>query len=510
MAAKTAFKPTVRGRWSRRLSGLARLGRSWLGRPGKPEHGERHEGSQGDAEERTREHVERVVHAEIDPRQGDRGRDAESVGTRAGADDGDGGSGGESRSSVTGGERGVVGDRDQRLEARLGVGWAGTPEQILDRGDGERRSERGDSSGEEGERRPPAPEVAAQAEADQEQTLHPPGGEQDEESRRHGLLQGGSGADHGLIDLDELGEHRAREANRARPLLVVNGRASGIDDPGRTATELKSILDELNASAEATITSNEADLFEALRGAVATRRRVILVGGDGSLHDAANAALGKLPELALVPAGRANNIARALGVPPDRPRALAIAALAPARPLDVLRVETPERTMFAVEGVSAGFQAQARSGYEAENSSDLRQGVQALIQAVRRFTPFELRARINGQEVSSDAAAQLFLSNLPFFGFGFQVDPGADPADGRLEAIIFEASARRTLLRLGAAAYRGRHLGRTGVRRFSTPYAELVEPLPLVADAEPLGTTTATVSVEPERLRVAVPAGRSR
>jgi diacylglycerol kinase (ATP) len=510
VAAKTAFRPTVRGRWSRRLSGLARLGRSWLGRPGKPEHGERHEDSQGGAEERTRKHVERVVHAEIEPRQGDRGRDAEGVGTHAGADDGDGGSRGESRRRVTGGERGIVGDRDQRLEAGLRVGWAGTSEQILDRGDYERRSDRGDPRGEEGERRPPAPEVAAQAEADQERTLHPPGGEQDEKGRQHRLLQGGSGADQGLIDLDELGEHWAREANRAHPLLIVNGRASGIDDPERTATELKSILDELHAPADAAITSNEDDLFEALRGALATRRRVILVGGDGSLHDAANAPLGKLPELALVPAGRANNIARALGIPSDRTGALATAALAPARPLDVLRVETPERTLFAVEGVSAGFQAQARSGYEADNSSDLRQGVQALVQAVRRFTPFELRARINGQEVSSDAAAQLFLSNLPFFGFGFEVDPGADPTDGRLEAIIFEASARRTLLRLGAAAYRGRHLDRTGVSSFSTPYAELKEPLPLVADAVPLGTTTATVSVEPDRLRVAVPAGGSR
>jgi diacylglycerol kinase (ATP) len=288
---------------------------------------------------------------------------------------------------------------------------------------------------------------------------------------------------------------------------VVNGRASGIEDPERTAGELKAILDELHVDAEATVTADRDDLFESLRGALATRRRVILVGGDGSLHEAANAPVGRLPELALVPAGRANNIARALGVPTDRARALAIAALAPARPLDVLRVETPERTLFALEGVSAGFQAQARSGYDAENSSDLRQGLRALVGAVRRFTPFELRARVGGEELSSDSAAQLFLSNMPYFSFGFEVDPGADPADGRLEAILLEASARRELVRIGAAAYRGSHLGRPGVSRVSARSAELLEPIPLVADAEPLGTTTATVSVDRDRLRVAAPAG---
>jgi diacylglycerol kinase (ATP) len=223
------------------------------------------------------------------------------------------------------------------------------------------------------------------------------------------------------------------------------------------------------------------------------------------LHVAANAPLARLPELALVPAGRANNIARALGIPKDRARALGAAATAPARPLDALRVKTPVRTLYALEALSAGFQAQARSGYGAQNSADLGQGVRALARAVRHFRPFELRARLDGEELVSATAGQLFLSNLPYFGFGFEVDPGADPADGRLEAILFETPGRGRLLRLLAATYRGRHIARKGVRRISTESAELTEPLPIVADAVPLGTTTATVTVAPGRLRVATP-----
>jgi diacylglycerol kinase (ATP) len=286
---------------------------------------------------------------------------------------------------------------------------------------------------------------------------------------------------------------------------VINGRASGVEDPIRTADELAALLEELGASAEATVTSTEDDLFEALRAAVATRRRVVVVGGDGSLHQAANAPLGRLPELGLVPAGRANNIARALRVPTDRASALTVAAHAAARPVDVLRVETPERTLYALEALSAGFQAEARAGYDGENSADLRQGVLALARAVRSFAPYRVRARLDGAELGSASAAQLFLSNLPYFGFGFEVDPGADAADGRLEAILIEAGGRAALLRLLAAAYRGRHIGRPGVRRVSVRRAELTEPLPLVADAMPLGTTTATVTVERDRLRVATP-----
>jgi diacylglycerol kinase (ATP) len=283
----------------------------------------------------------------------------------------------------------------------------------------------------------------------------------------------------------------------------VNAQASGVSDAERTSAELVAVLEELGATAHAVVTYTEDDLFEALRGAAATDRRVVLVGGDGSLHEAANAPLSRLPELALVPAGRANNIARALGIPAERPRALLVAARAPARPLDALRVETPDRSVYALEAVSAGFQAQARASYNGANSAELRQGLRALVRAVGRFAPYRAHAVLDEGALESGAAAQLFLSNLPYFGFGFEVNPGADPSDGRFEAILFEAGGRAALLRLLAAAYRGRHIDRSGVTRVSARNAELVEPLPLVADATPLGTTTATVSVESARVRVA-------
>jgi diacylglycerol kinase (ATP) len=283
----------------------------------------------------------------------------------------------------------------------------------------------------------------------------------------------------------------------------VNARASGVEDAERTAAELVALLQETGRAADGAVTRTEAGLWEALRAAVAAGRRVVLVGGDGSLHSAANAPLPRLPELALVPAGRANNIARALAIPVDRVGALAVAAHARALPLDALLVRTPERRLYAVEAVSAGFQAAARAGYDGENSGDIRAGVRALIRAVLRYTPYRMRALVDGRALVSGAAAQLFLSNLPYFGYGFEVDPGADPADGRLEAILIAARGRRRLLQLLAAAYRGRHLGRPGVRRVAGRSAVLTEPLPLVADATPLGITTAAVSVDRGRLRVA-------
>jgi diacylglycerol kinase (ATP) len=303
------------------------------------------------------------------------------------------------------------------------------------------------------------------------------------------------------------GDPRGQGGSATPLLLVINARASGVEHPRRMAADMIALLRERDATVDAVITRTEDDLFDALRAAAATGRRVVLVGGDGSLHSTANAPLATLPELALVPAGRANNVARALQIPSDRLAALAVAAGAPATPVDALLVETPARRLYAVEGVSAGFQAAARARYTAKNSGDLGQGLRALIGAIRSYSPYRIRVRLDRSELESTEAGQLFLSNLPYFGFGFEVDPDADPSDGRLEAIMIEARRRRTLVRLVAAAYRGRHLARSGVQRISARRAELIEPVPLVADALPLGTTTATVNVQRARMRVATPAG---
>jgi diacylglycerol kinase family enzyme len=319
--------------------------------------------------------------------------------------------------------------------------------------------------------------------------------------QRNGLREPAIDVEQGIHRLDE------EDASKlGRLLLVVNGRASGIPDPHGTADELTAGLAAAGAQADAVVTSSESELWDVLRSAGELERRVVLVGGDGTLHAAANAPVRRLPELALIPAGRANNVARALGIPTDRRAALEVASSATARPVDALRVATPDRFVYAVEAVSAGFQAEARADYRADNSADLRQGLNALLRALRRYRPYSARIDLDTGRLRSRSAAQVFLSNLPFFGFGFEVDPGAEPSDGRFEAILMEARSRRRLLRLLTAARRGRHLGKPGVRRISASRARLTEALPLVADAVPLGTTTATVTVEPGRLRVAAPA----
>jgi membrane-associated protein len=484
------------------------------------------EGPQAGAEGRPGEHVEREVHAQIDAREGDGRRDGQGPRTHARAEDRHRGGGGEGGGAVARREGRVARDRDQRAHVRIGHGRPVAIEGLFEQVRDERRGTGGDGGRGEGQRQAAAPEVGPEPQAHQQRTLDPPSGQHDEDRGEQRMLDGLSGLDELVIEIDDRGHPRdQKEPTKVGGLVVaVNRRASGLEDPETAGRDLVSLLEELGARAEAVVTGSEQELWDVLRSAAASGQRVVLVGGDGTVHAAANAPLRRLPELALVPTGRANNIARALGIPTGRAAALTVAAGAPARSVDALRVATPDRFIYAVEAVSAGFQAEARSGYEAENSADLIQGLKALLRAVRRYRPYGASVELGAPGAASEGAdpaapasasagsaaslrssqaAQLFLSNLPYFGFGFEVDPGANPSDGRLEAILIEARGRGRLLRLLAAARRGAHIGRRGVRRVSTTRARLTEALPLVADAVPLGVTTATVSVESARLRVA-------
>jgi len=286
----------------------------------------------------------------------------------------------------------------------------------------------------------------------------------------------------------------------ASVLAVINARASRVHDAENLRRAVRGALVAEGASADAVTTSSLADLRDAL--ARADGRRVVLVGGDGALHAVANLGLA-LPELALVPAGRANNIARALGIPTTLRDAARVAVRGAARPLDALEVRTPGRSLVAVEGVSAGLHAAGRMRYEGENSGSVTQGAIALAQTLRELPRYETRLALDDAPPRTVALGQLFLSTLPYFAFGLRVDPVADVRDGVAEAILLRAASRRRALRLLLAARSGHHLELEGVELSRWRRAELPDPVPLTADAEPLGMTTASIAVLPGALRVA-------
>lgn len=263
---------------------------------------------------------------------------------------------------------------------------------------------------------------------------------------------GGIGVEHRPLP----GARRLRLAPIGRPnvLLVANGNASGLLGRLEAIEQAAYLLRSWGARVESKRTASPRELDELVSE---EERRVVLLGGDGTLHAVANVH-GHKPEVALLPLGRANNMAHALGVPLDLDAAAKLAVEGRAVGIDGISMAAPGSSMTALEGVSVGFHAQARARYRGVNSADTKAGVAAAFAALARFEPVSLALEIDG-DLEVRRVSQLFVVNFPLYGPRLSVAPSADPTDGLLELVEFEAGGRISLARQFARLRRGTHTG---------------------------------------------------
>jgi diacylglycerol kinase family enzyme len=286
-------------------------------------------------------------------------------------------------------------------------------------------------------------------------------------------------------------------------VLVANGSASGVRRSREALEGVRRSLARPGVRVEVhhteTITAL-ASAWSAFEG-----RRVVLLGGDGTVHAAAN--LGPGPsELAIVPAGRANNIARALRIPLDPRAASELAVEGRSRRLDLIAATAMGLHRFVVEGVSVGFHARARAAYRAPNSADVLAAVRSALRAARSFDGAKL-------SLSSDGAAevltvgQLFIANLSLYAFGLRVAPDARPDDGLLDLITLPWAGRAHIIPMILQLRRGTHIRRHDTRRWTASRVRVATDgsSPVIADTTNLGRGPVTLEVARAALAVVAP-----
>ncbi|MCW2920409.1 MAG: hypothetical protein JWL76_283 [Thermoleophilia bacterium] len=191
--------------------------------------------------------------------------------------------------------------------------------------------------------------------------------------------------------------------------------------------------------------------------------RVVVAGGDGSLGVAAAlATLADVP-MGVVPAGTANDFARAMELPDDIERACVLAATGDAvRDVDLARIQ----------GLDAHFVNVASIGiapFAATHAKPLKRGIGALAYPVGaaiaavRSRPVTVVARVDGHLVWSGKAWQAMIASTGAFG-GWADTGSTRLGDRQLDLIIVPAGRGTRELAFDAAALkRGELAARDGV-----------------------------------------------
>lgn len=231
----------------------------------------------------------------------------------------------------------------------------------------------------------------------------------------------------------------------------------------------------------------------------------VVVSGDGLMGAVGGAMAGSETPVGLIPSGRGNDLARALGIPDEPEAAVDVVLAGHSRRIDV--GEANGKRFLGI--VSVGFDSECNR--LANDVHWLRGNLVYAYSMVRtligwkpaRFTIAvgDERRRLTGYFVD--------VANNSVYGGGMYIAPEAKIDDGEFDVVAIEEGSKLRFLLGLKDVLKGAHLDKDEVSAFRTPRLELdaSRPFPVYADGDHLTDLPVSLRVLPRCLSILVPAG---
>lgn len=270
------------------------------------------------------------------------------------------------------------------------------------------------------------------------------------------------------------------------PIPLFINPSAGRGKAKRRLPAISRLLAESGVAVECIASSARGDIERRIAEAAdAGHRRIIVAGGDGTIHEAVNGILqSDVPiEFGVIPTGTGNDFAGACSIPLHWEHAAALLADrlvsgAPAVPIDVGRCNG----RYFANGAGLGFDATvaAIAARIRWPIGDLVYLV-ALMRALRgRIETPRLELRFDDRKLEGPVTIAAFC-NGPRVGGMFHIAPDAQNNDGVLDLVYAAAVSRPRVLWLLPKLMRGRHLDEPEVNRYALRSCTVVADTPLVA-----------------------------
>ena len=286
--------------------------------------------------------------------------------------------------------------------------------------------------------------------------------------------------------------------------LVVNP-VAGKRQGERIADDAEQLLQSLGHDTARIQGDDAQHAREQLTKAVETGAdTVVVVGGDGALHDVLPVVVGRGLTLGLLPAGTGNDTARSLGIPvKDQSAAMHVLLGGHTRDLDLAQTGPNE---YVVTVVASGFDSKVNERANAMTwpRGNMRYNI-SIVAELREFEPLAFTLTLDGKVIEREAML-VAVGNGPSFGGGLRICEGAVMDDGLLDVVVINPLSKAKLLRVFPKLYRGTHVTIPEFERHLVREVTLSSPgIVAYGDGERLGPLPRTTTVRPAALRVIVP-----
>jgi diacylglycerol kinase (ATP) len=295
-----------------------------------------------------------------------------------------------------------------------------------------------------------------------------------------------------------------------RPAALIYNPKAGRWRAPRLLEDLVSLLERGGFAVEALATTAPGDATRLAGQVVAQGAAEVLfvLGGDGTVREAAKPLLGSRVALAPLPAGTANVVAHSLGLPSDPVQAARAFGGLPVLEIDAGLCGDEPFLMLASAGLDSWVMERVNEWLKG-HLGKVGVGLQGIPEWLR-YDYRKIRVVADNRPLEGTLVA---VCNMPYYAGSYRLIPEARFDDRRLELLVFHGEGRAATLAFAADLLRERHVERQDVEilpvdqavRFEGPVGTHLQ---LDGDACSLDLPL-TVEMAPEPLRVLAPRGRT-
>ena len=287
-------------------------------------------------------------------------------------------------------------------------------------------------------------------------------------------------------------------------LVITNPLAGG----GKTLRLLPRIKQWLSASPhEFSFTIPESPdrmRLEIMKAADQGIEALLLIGGDGTVHQALPAiAETKIP-FGFLPCGRGNDFARNVGLPSKLKKGCSLPSNPSFHQVDLPRIN------------NIPFVAVAYVGFDSEVNKLANDGrgyfggtlgyIVCVLKTLKTFKPFEVEITID-DHTWRERVMMVTVANAPFYGGGMKIAPDANMNDGVFDICIVQEISKFELLQQFPRVFKGTHIFHPRVLMKTGKKIKLVsdENREIFADGEYVGSLPGECTIGSQKIQIMSP-----
>ncbi len=241
--------------------------------------------------------------------------------------------------------------------------------------------------------------------------------------------------------------------------------------------------------------------FEILNAPTQGVNAILLVGGDGTVHQALPALIETNLPFGFLPCGRGNDFARNIGASLNLKNNCYLPS-----PPSLFQCDFPKINHIPFVSIAyVGFDAEVNrlaNGGKGYFGGTLGYIV-CVLKALKNFKPFEIEMIIDHKSLR-ERVMMVTIANGPFYGGGMKIAPQATMNDGVLDICIVKEISKWELLKQFPKVFKGTHIFHPKILMTSGRSIKLLsdEKRDIFADGEYVGNLPAECTLGNQKLQI--------